>query len=314
MTPSSRTLKLLGVVVSILSIAAVVYWALHQDAPTFPSSAGDLALLGLGVVGYFAACALRAERWHDLLAYNGAHASRRDCYALTAVGYMGNNVLPARGGDVLRTVLLRSRTDGDTRTVVGTLVAERILDVIVLFGLFAIVAFGLLHGIALPQGGRFAFAAAAIGALAVLGVAAAVVAHRRGVLARVVAWARPMAGATRNLRGRHGAVVLALTLGVWAGEVLVWWLVGRATGLDITPLQTCYVLSLSSIFVLIPSGPGYAGTFDAAIIFAATALDRTSAQALAYLVLLRFVVFIPITAAGLAALIGRYGGLRAARS
>jgi uncharacterized membrane protein YbhN (UPF0104 family) len=312
---SPRALKFAGALVSVISIASVVLWASNQKAPDWPSSAANLTLVGLAALGYLAACALRAERWHLLLRFNGADASRADCYALTAVGFMGNNVLPARGGDVLRTVLLTPRVrDMDARGVVGTLVAERVLDVVVLLALFLVVAFGLLHGVDLPEGGRFEFAAIAVGVLVLLVALGVVVAHRRGVLARIVAWAQPLAVATRNLHGRHGAEAVAVTASIWGSEILVWFMVGHATGLDVSLLQTCYMLSVASVFVLVPSGPGYAGTFDAAVIFAAKALNRANSVAIGFLLLLRFVMFIPITLAGLILLIVRYGGLRTARS
>ena len=65
--------------------------------------------------------------------------------------------------------------------------------------------------------------------------------------------------------------------------------------------------------LLIPSGPGFVGTFDGAIVFGVRALGRTGAQALSYVLLLRFVVTAPITLAGLVVLAVRYGGLERVR-
>jgi hypothetical protein len=58
------------------------------------------------------------------------------------------------------------------------------------------------------------------------------------------------------------------------------------------------------------------GTFDAAVLYAAHKLGRSHSAAISFLLLLRFVLFIPITLTGLLLLVGRYGGLagyRAAR-
>ena len=57
---------------------------------------------------------------------------------------MGNNVLPARAGDAIRVVLMAPRAKTSNRTVVGTLVAERLLDIAVLLVLFVVVGYGLL--------------------------------------------------------------------------------------------------------------------------------------------------------------------------
>ena len=74
----------------------------------------------------------------------GATPHRKDTHALNVIGYMGNNVLPARAGDAIRVVLVAPRANTSKRTVVGTLVAERLLDVTVLLVIFVIVGYGLL--------------------------------------------------------------------------------------------------------------------------------------------------------------------------
>jgi hypothetical protein len=56
------------------------------------------------------------------------------------------------------------------------------------------------------------------------------------------------------------------------------------------------------------------GTFDAAVLFAAKSLGRSRSVAISYLLLLRFVLFIPITITGLLLLVGRYGGLAGYRA
>jgi hypothetical protein len=73
-------------------------------------------------------------------------------------------------------------------------------------------------------------------------------------------------------------------------------------------------MGLASVFALVPSGPGYVGTFDAAVVFGVRALDFTGAQALSYVLLLRFVVTVPITLIGLVVLMGGYGGLHRMRA
>lgn len=297
-------LRHVGVAVSVLSVGAVVWWALHQDAPALPSGPRDLAWLALAVAGYFGACALRAERWGLLLRHDGARPQRADTYALTAVGFMGNNVLPARAGDALRVVLLAPRAEASRRGVLGTLIAERILDVVVLLGLFAIVAVGLLDGAELPSGSRLLAGAAALAAVAALAGLVAWRLHRGGRL-HVLA---PLTSATVRLRGSHGARAVGLTALLWAAEIAVWWACAEAAGLELSALEACYLISLASIFVLIPAGPGYAGTLDAAIIMGVGAVGHSESEALAYLVLLRLVLLLPITIAGLIALVTRYGG------
>jgi glycosyltransferase 2 family protein len=304
-----RAAGLLGAFVSVAVVGAVVWWALQQDAPSLPTSADGLGELGAAVLLYFAACAVRGERWQVLLVENGARPRRADTYGLIAVGYMGNNVLPARAGDALRVVLLAPRAETDARTVIGTLVAERLCDVVVLGALFAFLVYGVFSGSGAELNGRFEVVALVLAGALVLGALVAAVLHVRGHLRPLLRFLAPMAAATRNLRGAHGAEVLVLTVVVWALEGLVWWLTSEAAELGIDFVEALYLLALSSMIVLVPAGPGYAGTLDAAIVIGARALKTSGAAAVSYLILLRFVLMLPIGLAGLAIGATRYGGL-----
>lgn len=300
--------------ISIAALAGVVLWATQQDAPALPSSPGRIAEFAAAIAFYLAGCAVRAERWYELLRHNGAQPRRLDAYGLVAVANFGNNVLPARAGDALRVVLIAPRAQTDARTAIGTIVAERVLDVVVLLGLFVVLAYGVLGGIDIPSAGRLLFAALLVAGLVASSAAAAWILHRRGHLERVLAFLAPMAEATRNLRSNHGMQLLGITFAVWALEWIAWWLTARAVGLELALLDVGYLMGLASIFALVPSGPGYVGTFDAAVVFGVRALSFTGAQALSYVLLLRFVVTVPITLIGLVVLVAGYGGLHRMRA
>ena len=309
-----RALTALGATISIAALAGVVLWALQQEAPQLPSAPARIAQFGGAIAFYLAGCAARAERWYELLRYNGALPRRVDAYGLVAVAYFGNNVLPARAGDALRVVLIAPRAQTDARTAIGTVVAERVLDVVVLLGLFVVLAYGVLGGIDKPSAGRLVFAALLVAGLIAASAAAAWVLHRRGHLRRVLEFLAPMAEATRNLRSDHGMQLLGITFAVWALELIAWWLAARAVGLDLALVEVGYLMGLASMFALIPSGPGYVGTFDAAVVFGVRALEFTGAQALSYVLALRFVVTVPITLIGLVVLVAGYGGLHRMRA
>jgi uncharacterized membrane protein YbhN (UPF0104 family) len=292
-----------------VALAAVVWWAAHQKAPQLPSTPKELAALIGAIALYGLATCVRAERWERLLADEGAKPKRSDMYALTAVGYMGNNVLPARAGDAIRVVLAAPRAQTSRRTVVGTLVAERILDVAVLVVLFVIVGYGLLGEV----GGH---SVELIALIAIVGVAALAVGWRfirrserlHGMLA-------PIASATLGLRrAHHGLRLLAMTVLVWAIEVGVWMCTGAAIGFHMNPIEGCYLVALASVFSMIPSGPGYAGTQDAAVATGVKALGGTGSTAVGYMLMLRLVIVFPIPVVGLILLVARYGGLKNLRA
>jgi uncharacterized membrane protein YbhN (UPF0104 family) len=311
-TPSPERSPLLawaGLAVSALAVAAVVWWASRQQAPQLPHTGGELAALA-GAIGLYALATLvRAVRWRRLLEDEGGSPAWGDTLALTCVGYAVNNVLPARAGDAVRAVLMAPRAGTSIRTVVGTLLAERILDVAVLVAIFVIVGYGLLGEV----GADKVEIVAAVAVAAAVAVLAAWRLARRSP--RLHAFAAPLASATLGLRrAHHGLRLLALTLVIWAIETGVWMAVAAAIGFGMNPIEGLYIVALASVFSMIPSGPAYAGTQDAAAIVGLKALGGTGAQAVAYIVMLRFVIVVPITIVGLALVAVRYGGLRRLRT
>jgi glycosyltransferase 2 family protein len=296
-----RHLRAAGWLVSLAALGGVLVWALHEPAPPAP----HLPWLIPAAVGLYAgATLLRAERWRLLLRFNGAAPSRADCHALTCVGYMGNNVLTGRAGDAMRVLYMAPRAGVPARTVIGTLVAERVLDVAVLFSLYAVLA--VVLGAGTLSASHFAFAALVLAGVLAAASLAALWLHRRGHLVRAWAFVKPMLAATGNLRGRHGAEVLLATLVVWTVEAGVWLCSADAAGLHVSALEALYLLALASLFIFIPAGPGNVGTLDAAVIFGARAIGRTSSAALSFLILLRLVLVVPITIVGLVLLMVRY--------
>jgi uncharacterized membrane protein YbhN (UPF0104 family) len=293
-----------GAAVSLIAVAGVVWWASHQAAPRLPQDSGEwLAALG-AVLLYGLATLVRGERWHRLLADEGAHPSRRDTHELNVIGYMGNNLLPARAGDAVRVVLMAPRAGASLRTVVGTLLAERLLDIGLLVVIFVVVGYGLLGEVGADKVEIVLLAAAGIA----VAVTAAYFVVRRSE--RIMGFVAPIASATLGLRrAHHGLRLLGITMVIWTIEASVWMATGAAVGFGMTPIEGLYIVALSSIFAMIPSGPAYAGTQDAAAIIGIKALGGTGAQAVAYVVMLRFVIVVPITVVGLALLMTRYGGL-----
>ena len=147
----NRRFALIQAIISLVALAAVVWWASKQDAPTLPSDAASYAWLGAALAIYAVATLLRGERWHRILHLTDVRASRTDAYALTTVGYMGNNVLPARAGELLRVVLLSKRADAGKRKLFGTVVSERVLDAVALGAILVVVVFAVLRDATLPS-------------------------------------------------------------------------------------------------------------------------------------------------------------------
>ncbi len=157
-----------------------------------------------------------------------------------------------------------------------------------------------------------------IGALGVLLLALAAIAlwvlRRHHVFERARDWLRPLADAPRALLGREGVVLLAGTFVVWAFEGAVYLAVAHSLDLDFSVTGALYLVALTNFVAALPAAPGSIGTFDAAVAFGARRLGASGSMAVTYMLLLRFVLYIPITLVGLAILVTRYGGWSRLRS
>ena len=286
-------LGLLQVAVSLAALAGIVWWASRQRAPSISLDVGAVSWLVAALGLYAGATLLRGERWHRLLSRSAVDRGRGESYRLTTIGYMGNNTLPARAGDMMRVMMLGS----PRRLVLGTVVAERALDALALAAIFAFVVAdrGLSFG-PLPY-----VAAAGVVAVAVLGAAWRLAPRSRRLL-EAREWARPAIASTRGLLGGRGLALLAVSLVVWLVEAAVYLTVGSAAGLSLGLVGALYVVALTNLSALIPAAPGYVGTFDAAVLVALGSLHH---PALGYLLVLRFVLFVPITIVGLALFVAR---------
>jgi uncharacterized membrane protein YbhN (UPF0104 family) len=172
--------------------------------------------------------------------------------------------------------------------------------------IFIIVAYGALRG-HVPSD-KPLFVLAVLAGLGVIALVAIQILRKRDAMVRVREFARPLAGAPRALLSRGGILLLAGTFVIWSIEASVYLSVAHATSLDISGMGALYLVAFTNLVAMLPAGPGYVGTFDAAVVIAVKALGGTGSAAVSYLLMLRFVLFIPITVVGLVVLVARYGG------
>ncbi|MEJ5225071.1 MAG: lysylphosphatidylglycerol synthase transmembrane domain-containing protein, partial [Anaerolineales bacterium] len=84
-----------------------------------------------GVVVYFVGVWARAWRWHYLLGPIKKIPTRA-MFPITTIGYMGNNIYPARAGEVLRAVILKRKEGVSVSASLATIIVERIFDAVVM--------------------------------------------------------------------------------------------------------------------------------------------------------------------------------------
>src|SRR5512139_16275 len=122
----------LGVLISIVFIWLALR-GLHLE--TFWDAVKDANYVWLipGIGVYFIGVWVRAWRWHYLLGPI-KKIPTKTMFPITTIGYMGNNIYPARAGEVLRAVILKRKEGVSVSASLATIIIERIFDGVVMLG------------------------------------------------------------------------------------------------------------------------------------------------------------------------------------
>jgi uncharacterized protein (TIRG00374 family) len=299
----------LGILISAACIFLVLRGVdLDQTAQLLSDIQPDW--LALAVIAGIGDLFFRALRWQCLIApIHPVPLKRLSGYML--VGYLANNVLPARLGELVRSHYLGDREGISRSATLGTVVVERVVDTVVLVGIGAaailvlhirgVVASAILVGMALAG-------------LLVVALAVALAAHKLPGAARAAEflgrWPRAFAIAARLRDGLRVAalprtvfVAGVLSVAAWGCTVVAVLAVGQALGVQLTVGEGALLAAGTNLATAIPSGPGYLGTFEYAGKTIAVAFGLPAARGLA-LALLMHVLTLAITSiGGLAALI-----------
>ncbi|MEI6447839.1 MAG: lysylphosphatidylglycerol synthase domain-containing protein, partial [Actinomycetes bacterium] len=175
------------------------------------------------------------------------------------------------------------------------------------------VAYNLVRDFGTPSP-AVALAVVAAGVALGLGVAYAWWRHRHHA-ERLIEAIKPIVVPLRPLIGMRGVALLAGSVVIWIAEATVYGMVAESVGISLGLKGALAVVAFTNLAMLIPGAPGNAGTYDGAVIYSTRKITGTS-NALAYDLMLRLVIFVPISIVGMVLLFVRYGGLarlRAAR-
>ncbi|GAP09616.1 conserved hypothetical protein [Bellilinea caldifistulae] len=270
-----------------------------------------------GVAVYFIGVWARAWRWHYLLRPL-KKISTRTMFPIVTIGYMGNNIYPARAGEVLRAAILKDREGVAISASLATVVVERIFDAVVMLG-FVFFNLGELSRLTHDSGfvGNIQqlsiwSALIFIGALIVFLLAAMFprVTERltMGILKKVVpARFRPKISGVvlRFLTGleslrspREALMVFLTTVIIWLLETGKYWFIMHGFGFEVSFFALMLMNGIVNIATTLPSAPGYVGTFDAPGIAVLVAYGVPQATAAAYTLVLHAALWLPITALG----------------
>ncbi len=306
----------LGVLISVVFIWLALrglrldqFWGVVQSA--------NYWWLIPGIAVYFCAVWARAWRWHYLLRPI-KNVPTRTVFPITTIGYMGNNIYPARAGEVLRAVILKRKEGVSISASLATIVVERIFDGVVMLGfvfvnlpevakLTADSGFvGNIQQVAVIGTGVF------FGALLIFLLAAMFPA----VTIRIGGWmidrmiperTRPKVTALMHrfldglasLRSPLNILMVFVTSVVlWLLETGKYWFVMHAFNFHVSFFALMLMNGIVNLATTIPSAPGYIGTFDAPGIAVLTAYGVPQAVAAGYTLVLHVALWLPITLVG----------------
>lgn len=271
-----------------------------------------------GIALYFIAVLIRSWRWHYLLRPIKV-ISTVHLFPVVAIGYMGNNIYPARAGEILRAVILKRTEEVPISASVATIIVERVFDGVVML------AFVFLN---LPELARLTVDSGFVGSiqtialwgaaafLGVLGVflLAAMYPDRTvrytGVLVNAlvpVRYREPFMGFVERFLGglaalrspRDVLMVFFTSCLIWLLETGKYWFVMNAFPFEVSFFALMLMNGIVNLATTIPSAPGYIGTFDAPGIAVLVAYGVDRAIAAAYTLVLHVALWVPITVLGL---------------
>jgi glycosyltransferase 2 family protein len=270
---------------------------------------------------YFMAVWIRAWRWHYLL--KPVKSIRTGTmFPITCIGYMGNNIYPARAGEVLRAVVLKRREDVSISASLATIIVERIFDGVVMlaFVIFNLAQLASISKVVIPVGkwnvtiqdiavwGSAAF----FGALLVFLLAAML----PKLTARIGEWfidrflpirireqtiriLYRFLNGLESLRSPFNVLMVFITsVLIWLMETGKYWFVMHAFPFQVNFFTLMLINGVVNLTTTIPASPAYIGTFDLPAIAILMAVGIAQGVASAYTLVLHFALWFPITALG----------------
>jgi uncharacterized protein (TIRG00374 family) len=300
-----------------LLAAALLYYSLRgidwrEVARTITNAAPGLLVVAaaMATVSLF----LRALRWRILLNADG-FVSVSTAFWATAAGFFGNNFLPARAGELVRTLMISSRNPLDTAYVLATALSERVADAVVLVVISAVVLLmfpaqaGWLAGAARPFAIAGLLGALGIAVLPLLGSVGRAVIERAPVppplRARIIA---AMEQALCGIRAFHDtrrlAGFLGLTIAIWCLDAVGAIVLGRALGFRMSLSAAFLLIAALGLASALPSTPGYIGIYQFVAVTVLKPFGFSRTDAIAYILVVQALMYVVIGLWGSLALLG----------
>ena len=328
-----------GVLVSVVTLALLVL-LVDRDELWHSLRSANYLYLAPAIVLYFIGQWFRALRWQYLLSPI-ARISAKRLYPVIIIGYLANNVLPARLGELVRAVYLARREEEvSVPASIATLSVERLYDGVTLLALGAVAAPILLAAGLFSQASQ-AYQSTAIVLMAAvlssfvlaLGVLTALSCSRRTVnwlvaLTGILPIRFRQVGAevvvgfveglgSLNSPKKH-AILFVSSLPIWLAEAGVYLIVAYSFSLDVyfasfwfLLLAIILVTVTSNLITAVPASIGGIGAFEVVAQQTLVGLAVGAATAASYSVAVHLLaLWLPVNVAGVILLLWNHVSLR----
>ncbi len=301
---------LLGLVIS----AAFLFWALHDlDVGEFwkELQKANYGWIVPGVGVYFLGVCARTWRWHYMLRPLKEIPLTR-LFPVVCIGYAGNNVYPARAGEILRAYILKKQEGIPVSANLATVVVERIFDGLVMLA-FVVFTLPFTDFGARYQTFVLIFSGFFLGALLAFLAMAARPDKIHSLLDLVLLRLVPerlhervrdlvirfLEGLGSLRSGRDMAMIFGTSVLIWLLETLKYWFVMHAFNFTVPFTVLMLMNGIVNLMTTLPGAPGHLGTFDGPGIEVLVAFGVDQSIAAGYTLVLHAALWFPITALGL---------------
>ena len=261
---------------------------------------------------YFLGVWVRAVRWHFLLR-SIKPISHRALFSTVVIGYMANDILPLRAGELVRAYVLGQQENVSKAATLVTIVVERVFDGLTMLTFIVAASFWLnLGDAALADRLRLVgglFIVVIVGLAVLAGMPRRVESIAEFFVRRVPSESlrTRLTGLLRSLLTGLGALrspvdsfaVYALSVIAWLCETGMYVLIAFGFGIALPVAVFLLAAALANLVTIAPSTPGYVGVFDAPIVYTLTLFGVDQNLATSYTLVLHAALYLPVTLLGL---------------
>ncbi len=274
----------------------------------------------LSILALVAGYALRLCRWAYLLRRHAPGVRTSHCIAPYLSAFAINNVLPLRIGDIARITLFNKSLNAGPAVITSTLILERILDFLVLAAFFALSVFWVadkptdnaffIYVFSISTAVIFALCLALLLSATVMRNADALYERfqHRFILGKIARFLRAIIHATYGYTSFGPMTTLiACSIGIWLSEALLFLSIAQGLNISLSTLESFFVMSLSTFSTLLPSTPGYIGTFHYLCRLALETIGANASAAIGCAIVIHMIIVLPVTLVGGIAFIHHFG-------